>query len=142
MYGKEAYAFDQTFDRMDFLSWEPQPVHIFTDHRNLLYVFRLLVLPHSSPRHVLSKVQRWSIQLSCFDFLIEHMEGSRNLFTDTLTRWSKGYHNFFLKGNIAALYVNMVSPAGEDVATKLGDVIRELQKHDCLSGVDLKEQGL
>lgn len=52
-YEKEAYAIVQTFDRMDYIFWGSHPIHVFTDHRNLLYVFAPLVLRPNSPRHVL-----------------------------------------------------------------------------------------
>lgn len=41
---KEAYAIVEIFDRMDYLLSGGQPVHIFTDHGTLFYVFGRLGL--------------------------------------------------------------------------------------------------
>lgn len=67
IYEKELYAVAQTFDRMDNVFWGWLPVHVFTDHRNLLYVFAPLALLPNSPKHVLSKVHSWAIHLSRLD---------------------------------------------------------------------------
>lgn len=48
-YEKEAYTILSTFQRMDYVLFGPQPVHKFTDHRNLLFVFESVALrPRSS----------------------------------------------------------------------------------------------
>lgn len=36
-YKKKAYAMVPALNRMDYLPWGTQPVHVFTDHRNVLY---------------------------------------------------------------------------------------------------------
>lgn len=63
---KEAYAVVQTFKRMDYLLWGAKQTHVYTDHKNLLYVFAPLALRPNSPRHGISKVHRWAIHLSKF----------------------------------------------------------------------------
>lgn len=60
-YEKEAYTIVQTFEWMNGLLWEARPVHVFTDHWSLLYVFSPLAHRPNWPRHVLSKVHRWAI---------------------------------------------------------------------------------
>lgn len=86
IYEKEAYTIVQTFERMDYLFWGAQLVHVSTDQQNLLYVFAPLALCPNSPRHVLSKVHRWAIHLSRFEFVIDYIEGANNVFADVLTR--------------------------------------------------------
>lgn len=68
-------------------------VRIFTDHRNLLFVYAPAAFDVNIGRHVISKVQRWAIFLSRFKFSIEHIDGIKNTFADILTRWTKGYRN-------------------------------------------------
>ena len=63
-----------------------QPVHVYTDHRNLLYI----IVP-SAGRYVMSKVQRWATYLSRFEYVLEHVDGDQNIFADIITRWMKGY---------------------------------------------------
>lgn len=110
-YEKEAYAIVKVFDKMDYALWGTANVHVFTDHRNLLFVFAPLALRPSAPRYVLSKVHRWAIHLSRFDFNIEHIEGSKNVFADLLTRWSKGHRQGQIAtGNVMALYKALVPP--------------------------------
>ena len=64
---------------------------MFTDHRNLLFVYALLAFEPALGRHVVSKVQRWALFLSRFDYVIEHIPGYCNVFADMLTQWAKGY---------------------------------------------------
>ena len=88
---KEGFAIFQTFDCLDYLFLDEHPVHLFTDHRNLLYTFAPMALQPAMKRHAVSKVQRWAIFLSKFEYIIEHVDGSQNIFADILTRWTKGY---------------------------------------------------
>lgn len=90
-YKKEAYSFVQTSDRMDYISLRPQPVYTVTDRRSLFYVFASLSLWPSSPRHLLSKLQKWAIHSSRFEFFINHIAGASNVLADILTSCSKGY---------------------------------------------------
>ena len=43
MYEKESFAIFQVFDKMEYLFFREKATHVFTDHRNLLYVFAPLV---------------------------------------------------------------------------------------------------
>ena len=88
---KEGYAIFKTFEKLDYLLLGEQPVHVFTDHRNLLYIFAPCALVPASARHVVSKVQRWAMYLSRFEYAIEHIDGSANVFADLLTRWGRGH---------------------------------------------------
>lgn len=125
-YEKEAYAIVQTFDRLDYLLWGAKQTHVFTDHKNLLYVFAPLALRPNSPRHVLSKVHRWAINLSRFQFHINHIKGVNNVLADTLTRWSKGHRTISAKpGSIAALYQDIVPTAASRATINIEDIKRE-----------------
>ena len=88
---KEGFAILETFDKLDYILMGSQPTHIYTDHRNLLFVFAPLALEPALGRHIVSKVQRWALFLSRFPYVIEHIEGKSNIFADILTRWTKGY---------------------------------------------------
>lgn len=86
-YSEEAYAIFQTFDRMDNSFHGKQPVRIFTNHRNLLYFFAPTALLSNSCRHVPSKVHRWAILLSRFEFLSTILMALK---TFLLTYWRDG----------------------------------------------------
>lgn len=142
-YEKEGYDIVQTFGRLDYLFWGAMQTHVFTDHRNLLYVFAPLALRPNSPRHVLSKVHRWAIHLSRFEFFINHIEGSNNVFADILTRRSKGYRSNSARTNmIAALFKDITPTMEETVPVSIEEVkqLQSKQKHP--SGTKLDADGV
>lgn len=99
---------------MDHVLCGPNSVKIFTEHRNLLHVFAQLALFPNSPRYVLSKVYCWAILLSRFHLVIEHIDGSRKIFADLLTRWFKRTSfNKALCVNVAAFYLDTVPSVDE-----------------------------
>ncbi len=89
----EAFAIYQVFTRLDYLVYTESPVHVFTDHRNLLFVFSPHSLEHALGRRIVSKVQRWELHLPKYEYVIKHIDGSENAFADILTRWTKGYRS-------------------------------------------------
>ena len=88
---KEGFAIFQTFEKMDYLFQSQRGTHVYTDHRNLLFIFAPLALEPVLGRHVVSKVQRWALFLSRFSYVIEHIDGKSNICADILTRWTRGY---------------------------------------------------
>lgn len=66
-------------------------VHIFTGHRNLLFVFATLAFQHALGKQVFSSVRRWAIFISRFNFIIELIDGDEMVFADVLTRWAIRY---------------------------------------------------
>ncbi|CAN8061293.1 unnamed protein product [Agarophyton chilense] len=90
-YEQEDYAIVKTFDKLDYLFMDEYPVHVFTDHRNLLFVFAPTARQPSLGQHVVAKIHRWAIFLSRFEYIIEHIPGKDNVFADILTRWLRGY---------------------------------------------------
>lgn len=92
--------------------WGHNQVHVFTDHRNILFVCSQLALRPNAPRYVVSKAHRWAINLSGFDYSIEQTEGVNNVFADLLTRWAKGHkQNHTTSNNVMAHYKTIVPPA-------------------------------
>ena len=90
MFEKEGFAIFQAFDKLDYLLMSERPAHVFTDHRNFLFVFAPLALEPAQGRHLVSKVQWWALFLSRNSYVIEHIAGDENVFADILTRWMKG----------------------------------------------------
>lgn len=91
-------------------------VHVYTDNRNLLYVFAPMFFQPTAGKHILSKVQRWVIFISQFRFLIKHVEGIDNVFADILIRWARGFRvERSRTNNICALTHSQSVPAMDEI---------------------------
>ena len=88
---KEGFAIFSTFKTMDYLLMGSDDNHVYTDHRNLLYVFHPTAIEPGLGRHIVSKLQRWALFLSQFPYHIEHVRGEKNVMADMMTRWFAGY---------------------------------------------------
>ena len=88
-YEQEGFAIFKSFEKLYYLFMGDQKFHVFTDHRNLLFLYSPLCLEPSLGSHAVSKVQRWAMYLSRFEYNIEHIDGEANIFADILTRWLK-----------------------------------------------------
>ena len=58
MFEKEGFAIFQAFYKPDYFLLSERPAHVFTDHRNLLFLFAPLALEPALDLHVVSKVRR------------------------------------------------------------------------------------
>jgi len=126
---KEAYAIFQTFEKLDYMLLGHARVHVFTDHRNLLFVFAPLVLEPALGRHIVSKVQRWALFLSKFNYVIEHIRGDENFCADILTRWTRGYRNEKqLLCSIVLEEAAQLIPAADSIKGPDREVIRSSQQ--------------
>lgn len=125
---REAYAIVQTFDRKDYLFWGAQPVHVFSDFWNLLFDFAPNALQPNSTRHVLSKLQRWAIHLSWFEFFIDHIQGSQNVLSDILIQWSNSYIRTSAQ-RAAAFYAYIISSSEETDIVTTAEIVDEQEKH-------------
>lgn len=129
-YEKEGFAIYRVFEKLDYMLMGEQPVHVFTDHRNLLFVFSPTALQPTIGRHVISKVQRWAMFLSRFDFSIEHIDGCKNIFADILTRWVRGYRSEGIcTPRIQAVQISdaQVVPSSSEIEWPSWSTIRESQ---------------
>ena len=83
---KEGFAIFQAFTKLDYILMSYKPSHVYTDHRNLIFVFAPLTLEEALGGHVVSKMQRWAFFSSKFRYVIEHVKGEENVFADILPR--------------------------------------------------------
>ena len=88
---KEAFAIYQTFKKLDYMFACEELIHIFTDHRILLFVYHPRALHPLLGRHIISKALRWGLFLARFLYIIEHVCGESNFMPDIMTRWYRGY---------------------------------------------------
>lgn len=139
-YEKKVYEMVKTSGKMGYVFWRPQPVHSFTDHRKFLYVLALSELRPNSPRNVLWKVHRWSIHFSRFEFFINRIDGTKNIFADMLTRWSMSCRKT-TTWRVAALYGDIIPEYGNIKSVTIHEIVDEQHKHKPPDGIEKGEHG-
>jgi transposase InsO family protein len=82
---KEAFAIRESVERLDYLLQRPQGFRIYTDHRNLQYIFSN---DPTLKRTTKQKLERWAMFLVGFRYTIEHVAGTDNCWADLLSRWA------------------------------------------------------
>ena len=82
---KELYAVLKTVLRMEHLILGLKGrVNVFTDHKNLVYLFHP---PKSAPKSTVSRLYRWVLLLQQYKLTVTHISGESNIVADFLTRW-------------------------------------------------------
>jgi hypothetical protein len=84
---KEAYALVTTCVRLDYLLIRQGGFRLYTDHRNLQFIFSKSATETSLHKHTAAKLQRWSLLLMAYEYEIIYIEGERNVWADLLSRW-------------------------------------------------------
>ncbi|KAF0704575.1 Aste57867_7321 [Aphanomyces stellatus] len=72
---KEAYAVVESCKQLDYLIVRPGGFHLFTDHRNLVYMFNPRVSNGNLAKYQVDKLQRWALVMSTFPYTIECLPG-------------------------------------------------------------------
>jgi RNase H-like domain found in reverse transcriptase len=73
------------FERLDkYLA--PREVLIYSNHRNLAYIFDPLGKDPTLAKRTVSKLQRWALKLSIYRYVITHIAGEDNVRADLLSR--------------------------------------------------------
>ncbi len=80
---KEAFTLVETVKRADY---KPGAFHLFTDHKNLRYIFNPDSVVSEVPKYTADKLQRWSLLLMGNGYIIVHLPGEKNVWTDLLSR--------------------------------------------------------
>ena len=75
---KEAYAIICACERLDYLLLRSKGFLIFTDHRNLMYIFAPATVSVVH-RHVADRLQRWALRLMAYTYVIVHIPGELNV---------------------------------------------------------------
>ncbi|CAN0089669.1 unnamed protein product [Sphacelaria rigidula] len=78
---KKGFAIVSTFRRLEHLSWNG--VHIFTDHRNLAYIFNPEACVTSVSKVMAQRLEGWK----GYRYTICHISGERNAWGDLLSHW-------------------------------------------------------
>ena len=89
---KEAFAVMTSMERLK--AWTlTTTTRIHTDSRNVVWIYKPMpqaVATRLGLNNVaVSKLARWGLRLSAFDYRIKHRAGEENVFPDLLSRWGK-----------------------------------------------------
>ncbi|KAE9289660.1 hypothetical protein PF008_g25832 [Phytophthora fragariae] len=87
---KEAFAIVEATRRLEYLLLRPKGFRLYTDHRNLVYIFDPYATDGAMARYQADKLQRWAMSLLSFRYVIEHVPGEANVWGDLLSRWGAG----------------------------------------------------
>ena len=88
----------------------PEGFMLFTDHKNLVFIFNPLNVNPTLSKHVVNKIERWALSLSAFRYSISHVPGDQNLWADLLSRWGAKDNYEKPDYSINALFEAPISP--------------------------------
>ncbi|GMF39969.1 unnamed protein product [Phytophthora fragariaefolia] len=81
------YAIVEATRRLEYLLLRPRGFRLYTDHRNLVYIFNPYATDGTMARYQADKLQRWALSLMSFQY---HVPGDVNVWGDLLSRWGAG----------------------------------------------------
>ncbi|CEP01149.1 hypothetical protein PBRA_008461, partial [Plasmodiophora brassicae] len=84
---KEAAAIIYATERGDFLLQTSREFLLYTDHRNLTFIFSQ---DSEMKKHTAQKLERWALHLQGFRYQTKSIAGEDNVWADLLTRWGAG----------------------------------------------------
>ncbi|OWZ02820.1 LOW QUALITY PROTEIN: Chromodomain protein [Phytophthora megakarya] len=88
---KEAYAILETRRRSYYLLHRPDGFALFTDHRDLCYIFDPHGISNSVPKYTADKLDRWSLLLMRYQYAIHDIAGDETVWADLLSRWGSSF---------------------------------------------------
>jgi hypothetical protein len=126
---KEAFPIVEAVERLRHLFLRDEGFRLFTDHRNLTYVFDPILRDNDFKKQALDKLWRWASKLFAFKYVIEHIPGVSNIWADILSRWKGDGEQKILRPTLKVLQWNGVSLLANEVFFWPGvDEIRRKQK--------------
>ena len=84
---KEAFAIVEACKRADYLLHGERGFRLYTDHRNLKYIFDPHSIDSTVPKYTADKLQRWSLILMGHRYTIYDIPGDSNVWADLSSRW-------------------------------------------------------
>jgi hypothetical protein len=79
---KEGFAIADTMTKVNHLLLSHDEFSILSGHLNLTYIYNTLSADPTLARHVVHKLQRWTLKMSVFSFRMEHVMDELNYWTD------------------------------------------------------------
>ena len=87
---KEGYAIKESCARFTHFLIREGGFRVFTDHRNLRYIFNPRGVVSQVSKPTADRLERWAVFLRAFTYEIEHIPGETNIWADMLSRWAAG----------------------------------------------------
>jgi hypothetical protein len=84
---KEAFPIYNVTRKWEHLLFREKGFRIFTDHKNLKYIFDPKSRSTAVTKSTAERLERWAMALRAFDYVIEHVRGEWNTWADMLSRW-------------------------------------------------------
>jgi hypothetical protein len=82
---KEAFPVIVAMTKLKHFLLTSKGFRLFTDHRNLVFVFN----PVGTKKASTDRLLRWADVITSFRFVVEHIPGSFNVWADILSRWQE-----------------------------------------------------
>jgi hypothetical protein len=83
---KEAFPIVYAASNLRHLLMAPAGLHIYCDHRNLIYLF---TSTPGSPHPTDGRLCRWAATLRLVPYVLQHIAGESNVWADLLSRWGQ-----------------------------------------------------
>jgi hypothetical protein len=87
---KEGYAVVEACKRLAHMLYVTDGFTIYTDHRNLQYIYNPAGRGGVVPKPTADRLERWALYLRTFEYTIAHIAGEDNVWADLLSRWAHG----------------------------------------------------
>ena len=84
---KEAYAIRVSCEKFAHLLIRRKGFRLFTDHRNLIYIFNPSAVISAVSKPTADRLERWAVYLRGFTYDIHHIPGDLNVWADMISRW-------------------------------------------------------
>ena len=82
---KKGFAMVSAFKWLEYVLWNG--VYIYTDHKNLAYIFDPDACVSSVAKMTTPRLDQWRAVLAQYDYTIMHIAGDRNFWRDLLSQW-------------------------------------------------------
>jgi Chromo (CHRromatin Organisation MOdifier) domain/RNase H-like domain found in reverse transcriptase len=105
----------------------PGGFSLYTDHRNLKYIFNPQSVVAAVPKYTADKLQRWALLLMSYEYTIQDIPGEDNVWADLLSRWGSRLTNIKFDADSS---LNLTSDFRDQIAhNSEGHVIETLKAH-------------
>jgi hypothetical protein len=111
---KAAFPSVEAVERLHHLLLTDEGFRLFTEHRNLIYVFDPILRDNDFKKQAVEKLCRWASKLFAFKYVIEHIPGESSIWADVLSRWKGDGEQKILRPTLKVLQWNGVSPLANE----------------------------
>jgi hypothetical protein len=84
---KEAFPIYNVTRKWEHMLFREKGFRVFTDHRNLQYIFDPKSRSTNVTKSGAERLERWAMALRAHNYVIEHIKGTDNVWADLLSRW-------------------------------------------------------